>query len=100
MINISLHDLLGLVSTAVAAGVQDYIKGIDPEQDRIKQTEARRYLKTRGFKPVMLRKWTDAGLLHPVKTGETQNCATIYSLAEIKKAISTVRLKAICNLND
>lgn len=100
MINISLHDLLGLLSTAVAAGVQDYIKGIDPEQDSVKQSEAKRYLKTRGYKPVMLQKWVDAGLLHPVKTGDTQNCATIYSLAEIKKAISTVKLKAICNLND
>lgn len=92
-----MHDLLSLVSSAVSAGVQDYIRGINPDQDRVKQADARRYLKSRGIQPVMLRKWCDAGLLHPQKTGETQNCATIYSLAEIKKVISAIELKKICN---
>lgn len=99
MINVSMHDLLSLVSLAVSAGVQDYIRGTNPDRDRVKQAEAMRYLKSRGYQPVMLRKWRDAGLLHPVKTGERQNCATIYSLAEIKKVISAVELKRICNDN-
>nr|DAZ47639.1 MAG TPA: chaperone-modulator protein [Caudoviricetes sp.] len=97
MINVSLYDLLSLVSSAVSAGVQDYIKGTNPDQDRVKQADAKRFLKSRGFQPVMLRKWCDAGLLHPKKNGETQNCATIYSLAEIKKVISAIELKRICN---
>ena len=63
-----MHDLLSLVSSAVSAGVQDYIRGINPDQDRVKQADARRYLKSRGIQPVMLRKWCDAGLLHPTKT--------------------------------
>lgn len=92
-----MHDLLTLVSSAVSAGVQDYIRGTDPGRDRVKQSEAKRYLKSRGFQPVMLRKWTEAGWLHPVKNGEAQNSATIYSLAEVKKVISAVRLKIICN---
>lgn len=45
----------------------------------------------------MLSKWTEAGLLHPVKSGETQNCALYFSLAEIKKAICIVKAKEICN---
>lgn len=94
-----MHDLLSLVSLAVSAGVQDYVKGVNPDQDRIKQADARRYLKSRGYQPVMLRKWREAGLLHPFKNGEAQNSATIYSLAEIKKVISAVELKRICNDN-
>lgn len=97
MINVSMHDLLSLVSSAVSAGVQDYIRGTNPDQDRVKQADAKRYLKSRGIQPVMLRKWCDADLLHPVKNGEAQNSATIYSLAEIKKVISAIKLKRICN---
>ena len=74
MINVSMHDLLSLVSSAVSAGVQDYIRGISPDQDRVKQADARRFLKSRGIQPVMLRKW-----------------------AEIKKVISAIELKKICN---
>jgi hypothetical protein len=97
MININIQDLLNFISLAVSAGVQDYIRGTHPERDYIKQAEAKRYLKSRGYRPVMLRKWSDYGLLHPVKTGEARNSPTLYSLAEIKKVISTVALQRICH---
>lgn len=97
MITVSMHDLVELSALAFAAGKQDYANDIDPTQDRMKQNEAKRFLKSRGYKPVMLRKWTDAGLLHPVKTGETQNCPTVYSKAELRKVLHTVKLKIICN---
>ncbi len=42
--NIELKDLLGLISEAVDAGVQKYVKSIDPAADYIKQSEAKRYI--------------------------------------------------------
>ncbi len=95
--NVRLEDLLQFVTQAVDAGVQNYIKDIEPSQDRIKQSDAKRYIAKRGFQPVMLSKWVSARLLTPVKVGEAQNSAVWYSLADIKKVICSVQLKQMCN---
>lgn len=94
---ILLQQLLDWTQKAVEAGVQEYIRHTEPTSDRIKQAEAKRYIARMGFKPVMLEKWVRAGLLHKVKTGDTQNSAAWYSLAEIKNLVSTIELKKICN---
>ena len=95
--NIELKDLLAFVTLAVDAGVQSYIRSVEPSSDRINQADAKKYIARLGFKPVMLRKWSDAHLLTPMKLGERQNAPVIYSLAEIKAVISSVKLKTLCN---
>lgn len=92
---IRLQDLLQFVSTAVDAGVQSYIRSVEPGLDRIKQSEAKRYVSRAGFQPAVLSKWVDARLLTPVKSGDAQNSAVWYSLADIKRVISAIRLKRI-----
>jgi len=92
---IELRDLLALLTDAVDAGVQKYVQSIDPHADMIKQAEAKRYITRLGYKSVMLQKWTDSHLLTPIKTGDAQNAAVWYSLAEIKSVISSLRLKGI-----
>jgi len=93
--NIELKDLLSLISEAVDAGVQKYVKSIDPAADYIKQSEAKRYISRLGYKPAMLQRWTDARLLTPVKTGDAQNSSVLYSLSDIKAVISSLRLHGI-----
>ena len=95
--NIELKDLLAFVTQAVDAGVQSYIRSVEPSSDRINQADAKKYIARLGFQPVMLRKWSDAHLLTPTKLGEWQNAPVIYSLAEIKAVISSVKLKTLCN---
>ena len=92
---IELRDLLALLTDAVDAGVQKYVQSIDPHADMIKQAEAKRYITRLGYKSVMLQKWTDSHLLTPIKTGDAQNAAVWYSLAEIKNVISSLRLKGM-----
>ncbi len=92
---IELRDLLALLTDAVDAGVQKYVQSIDPHADMIKQAEAKRYITRLGYKSVMLQKWTDSHLLTPIKTGDAQNAAVWYSLAEIKSVISSLRLKGM-----
>ena len=92
---IELKDLLSLISEAVDAGVQKYVKSIDPAADYIKQSEAKRYISRLGYKPAMLQRWTDARLLTPVKTGDAQNSSVLYSLSDIKAVISSLRLHGI-----
>lgn len=91
----SLDSLFDFVEKAVDAGIQGYLKKTEPAADRIKQADARRYIKRYGFQPVMLRKWVDARLLTPIKVGEKQNSAVWYSLADIKKVICTMQLRRI-----
>lgn len=95
--NIELKDLLAFVTLAVDAGVQSYIRSVEPSSDRINQADAKKYIAKMGFQPVMLRKWSDAHLLTPVKVGERQNAPVVYSLAEIKTVISSLKLKSMCN---
>lgn len=96
----SLQELHHFIVSAVDAGVQCYRREIEPESDRIKQSDAKRYLRKIGIQPVMLQKWVNARLLTPVKTGEAQNSAVWYSLAEIKSVVSSIELKKICNKNE
>ena len=98
--DIELKDLLALVTEAVDAGVQSYVRSIDPQSDYVKQGEAKRYLQRMGFRPAMLQRWVDARLLTPVKTGDAQNATVMYSMADIKALISSIRLKGIANKSD
>lgn len=98
--NIELKDLLSLVTDAVDAGVQQYVRSCDPGADFIKQGEAKRYLQKLGFKAAMLQRWVDGGLLTPVKTGDAQNASVLYSLADIKALVSSIRLKDMTNKSD
>ena len=94
---IEMKDLLEFVTQAVDAGVQSYLRSVEPTADRVNQADAKRYIARLGYQPVMLRKWSDARLLTPVKVGERQNAPVYYSLAEIKKLISSLKLKSITN---
>ena len=98
--NIELKDLLSLVTDAVDAGVQKYVRSCDPSADYIKQGEAKCYLQKLGFKAAMLQRWVDGGLLTPIKTGDAQNASVLYSLADIKALVSSIRLKGITNKAD
>ena len=98
--DIELKDLLALMTDAVDAGVQKYVRSCDPDADYIKQGEAKRYLQRLGFKAAMLQRWVDGGLLTPVKTSDAQNASVIYSLADIKTLVSSIRLKGMTNKSD
>ena len=98
--NIELKDLLSIISEAVDAGVQKYLHSIDPAADFIKQAEAKRYISRLGYRPAMLQKWVNAHLITPVKTGDAQNAVVLYSLADLKALISSLRLKGITNKAD
>ena len=98
--DIELKDLLALMTDVVDAGVQKYVRSCDPDADYIKQGEAKRYLQRLGFKAAMLQRWVDGGLLTPVKTSDAQNASVIYSLADIKTLVSSIRLKGMTNKSD
>lgn len=88
---ISLNELRNIISTSADLGVQRYLRTLDPENDRIKQEEAKRYLEKMGYQPIMLKKWRKDNLLVPVKMGDSRNSAVWYSLTEIKELIFSLQ---------
>lgn len=95
---ITLSQLMQLMTRAIDAGVQQYAAGIDPRSDNITQADAKRYIKRYGYPSTMLKKWVDARLLTPIKTGARQNAQVLYSLAQLKRVISTLTLKDTINI--
>jgi hypothetical protein len=98
--DIELKDLLSLMTDAVDAGVQKYVRSCDPAADYVKQGEAKRYLQKLGFKAAMLQHWVNSGLLTPVKTSDAQNASVLYSMADIKALVSSIRLKTMTNKSE
>lgn len=68
---ITLNQLRNIISASADIGVQRYIKTRDPEDDRIKQEDAKRYLEKMGYQPIMLKRWRKDNLLVPVKMGDS-----------------------------
>ena len=92
---ISLNQLRNIISASADIGVQRYIKTMEPESDRIKQEEAKRYLEKMGYQPIMLKKWRKDNLLVPVKMGDARNSAVWYSLTDIKELIFTLQTHSL-----
>lgn len=88
---ITLNQLRNIISASADIGVQRYIKTREPENDRVKQEEAKRYLEKMGYQPIMLKKWVNDKLLVPVKLGDSRNSAVWYSLTDIKELIFTLQ---------
>lgn len=96
--NITLEQLRDYVKSAVDAGIQAYIRSVEPLSDRINQSDAKRWIAAMGHKPVMLSRWVDAGLLTRQKDADApQNAQAWYSKAEIKNLLAAIELKMICN---
>ncbi len=81
---LTLTEHYELAAMAVDAGIQRYEQSRNPDGDRVSKGKAERLLKQYGKQAVLLQRWTDAGLLRPVKHGEKQNSPVYYSLAAIK----------------
>ncbi len=88
---ISIEDLRRIISTAVDVGVQKYIRTTEPENDKMTQSEAQRYIEKLGYQPVMLTKWVNEDLLRPVKTGNSRTSRVVYSLSEIKELVFSLQ---------
>ena len=97
MIAVTLQDLQQLITNAVDAGIQSYVKERNPKGDRVNKSTAQRYLKRQGLSGSLLDKWEDAGLISSYRTSDSRNASRYYSLADIKKLLTTVRLKETCN---
>ena len=96
-LQLTLQELSAYTSRAVEAGISAYKASLRPADEMVKQSEAKRFIAQKGLRPAMLKKWVDAGLITPRKTGEKQNATVLYSLSEIENLLASCNLKNLCN---
>jgi len=89
----NIQQLNKIVAHAVDIGMHLHQRLIEPDSDRITQSEAKRYIKRLGYQPVMINKWAKAGLLNGHKTSNQQSAIVYYSLTELKTLLTTLQLK-------
>lgn len=80
-----------IIQQAMYLGQVQYMTMIEPETDKMKQREAKRYLKRRGLDPKVLDEWIDLKLVHRRKEGEG-NSSVWYSLKEIQRQITVTEM--------
>ena len=97
--DITIHELKDIIANAVEIGIQQYLRNTVPASadDRISQSEAKRYIQRLGFRPVMLKKWVDAGLINGYKDGTHRNDTRYYSIVDLKRLLASLKLKNITN---
>lgn len=80
-----------IVQQAMFLGQVQYMTMIEPDSDRIKQREARRYLVRRGYDPRVLDEWVQRKFINRRKDGDG-NTPVYYSLKEIQRQITVTEM--------
>lgn len=84
MMNINMQDLTWLISHAVDAGVQEYMKGVDPSLDKVKKSQAERFLESRGYKKDALQV-DRGGAAAPGEVGRDAELCAVFLLGRDKE---------------
>lgn len=96
MINITYEQLYKLLQDVGEAAVMAYKRDVEPKSDRINQAEAKKWISSMGYKPVMLKKWVNSGLLTREKDCDAaQNAQAFYSKTELKRLMSALEVSTM-----
>ena len=89
--NINIGELGGIISDFVRVGYNSAVADYDPPQDRLRQSEVKKWLKFRKMDVKAFHELEEQGLIHARK-GAAVNSPLVYSKAEIQKALATMRV--------
>ena len=92
-VKMKMETLQNIVQQSLFLGMVQYQSMIRPEDDKVKQREAVRYLKRRGYEPKCLKEWTERGYIHRRKTGDSPTSPVMYSILEIQRHITAIEMK-------
>mgnify|MGYP000970689941 CR=1 FL=1 len=88
---IDLTEIGSVISDFVRVGYNAAVKDYDPPQDRLRQSEVKKWLKFRKMDVKAFHELEKQGLIHARK-GAAVNSPLYYSKAEIQKAFATMRV--------
>lgn len=99
MNNLTISELGGIIADFVRVGYNLAIKDYDPPQDRLRQSEVKKWLKFRKIDFKTFQELEKQGLIHARK-GEAVNSPLYYSKKEIQEAFATMRLNRLIITNE
>lgn len=88
---IDLTEIGSVISDFVRVGYNAAVKDYDPPQDKLRQSEVKKWLKFRKIEFKTFQELEKQGLIHARK-GAAVNSPLYYSKAEIQKAFATMRV--------
>lgn len=92
-------DIGGIIADFVRVGYNAAVKDYDPPQDKLRQSEVKKWLKFRNIDFKAFKDLEKKGLIHARKGGAA-NSPLYYSKVEIQKAFATMRLNRIMITNE
>jgi hypothetical protein len=90
--NITIEELGCIITDFVRVGYNSAVADYDPPQDRLRQSEVKKWLKFRHVEFKTFQSLVDKGLIHSRRSGVAVNSPLFYSKAEIQKALSIMRI--------
>lgn len=96
---IDLTEIGSVISDFVRVGYNAAVKDYDPPQDRLRQSEVKKWLKFRKMDVKAFHELEKQGLIHARK-GAAVNSPLYYSKVEIQKAFATMRLNRLIITNE
>lgn len=91
---LDIVDIGSIISDFVRVGYNAAVKDYDPPQDRLRQSEVKKWLKFRRVDFKAFQELEKKGLIHARK-GAAANSPLYYSKVEIQKAFATMRLNRL-----
>lgn len=92
-------DIGGIIADFVRVGYNAAVKDYDPPQDKLRQSEVKKWLKFRKIDFKTFQELEKKGLIHARK-GEAVNSPLYYSKAEIQGAFATMRINRLMITNE
>lgn len=92
-------DIGGIIADFVRVGYNAAVKDYDPPQDKLRQSEVKKWLKFRKIEFKTFQELEKQGLIHARKGGAV-NSPLYYSKAEIQGAFATMRLNRLMITNE
>ena len=92
-------DIGGIIADFVRVGYNAAVKDYDPPQDKLRLSEAKKWLKFRKIDFKAFQELEKQGLIHARK-GEAVNSPLYYSKVEIQEAFATMRLNRLIITNE
>lgn len=89
--NLDFNDFRRAIEDFVQVGYMQAIKTYEPAQDRVRQSEIKKWLKLNLIDSKTFDKMIKAGVIRPFRIGRSLNSPLYFSKAEIKKAIAMQR---------
>lgn len=85
------------MARSIEIGYLQALQAIEPTADELRQSEAKKWLRTQNIKPCQFDAMVEEGLVRGRRKGDAVNSPIYYSKKEIKQALLICRVEEITN---